>query len=222
MFSGIGVSAVNGIYSFQPLTVGTYTIVYTYTNNINCLIDLFTNVIVSDCSVTSCPASITFNNTQTITGVTYQASSSIITNTNYLVNAGSTITLKAGNSITLSPNSEVKANSTSNFTAQISNCTQTSARIAGNNIIEDLPIEKGNVEIFIYPNPFEKMLTIQVVGDELSKIKVATLDGKITYDIQNLEKETYIFQSEILPNGIYLVNIETKNGTMFNKKIIKN
>ncbi|MBC7643468.1 MAG: T9SS type A sorting domain-containing protein [Flavobacterium sp.] len=224
VFSGLGITLLNGIYSFNSTIagLGTKLISYSYTNISGNQVTIYHNIVVSDCSSISCPGSLIFNNPQTVTGVTYQASNSIITDTNYLVNAGSIKTLKAGNSVTLSPNSEVKANSTSNFTAQIANCTQTSARIAGNNIIEDLPIEKGNVEIVIYPNPFEKMFNIQVVGDELSKIKVATLDGKIIYDIQNLEKETYIFQSEILPNGIYLVNIETKNGTMFNKKIIKN
>ena len=191
IFSGNGVVYSNNIYSFNSTNagLGVHTITYSYTNNLGCLVNLYSNVNVSDCTSTSCPGNLIFDNQQTISSANYQAANSIITNTNYLVNAGSTITLKAGNYITFSPSSEVKAGSTSNFTAQITNCTQTSARNSTKDKPEGFAIDKSNIDVKMYPNPFEKIFNIQVTGNEISKIKITTLDGKIISNLQNIKSE---------------------------------
>lgn len=219
VFSGNGVTLSNGIYSFNGNTagLGAKTITYTYTNNLGCLVNVYSNITVSDCSSTSCPGNLIFDYPQTISSASYQAANSIITNTNYIVNAGSTINLKAGNSITFSPMSEIKSGSTSNFIAQIAQCTQTSARITN----ESNEI-KENIDVQIYPNPFDKIFNIKITGDELSKITLLTLEGKIIYNVPNIQSNFYNIESDSLQKGIYIVYIETKNGLTFNKKIIKN
>ena len=224
VFSGNGVSFSNGIYNFNSTTtgLGTNLITYTYTNTLGCLVNLYSNINVSDCSLTICPSDLVFDNPQVISSANYQAITSIITNTNYLVNPNSTITLKSGNYITMSPLSEVKVSATSSFNAQIANCIETSTIEFKKNQSNDSKKVKNKIDVIIYPNPFDKIFTIQVEDDNISKIQIITLEGKIIFDIQNIASKIYDVQTQILPNGIYIVYIETESGIVFNKKIIKN
>lgn len=50
VFSGTGVSNSLGVYSFNPSTVGTYNIVYTYTNSIGCAVNAICQKTVSTCT----------------------------------------------------------------------------------------------------------------------------------------------------------------------------
>lgn len=219
-FSGSGVTLSNdGIYSFNANTagLGIKTLTYTYTNNLGCLVNVYSQITVSDCSSASCPGNLVFDNPQIVSLATYQASNTIITNNNYIVNIGTTINLKAGNSITFSPMSEIKSGSSSNFTAQIGPCIQTSARIAN-----DSNMIKENIEVQIYPNPFDKIFNIKIVGDELSKVTIVTMEGKTIFNVSNIQSDFYDIESDSMQKGVYIVYIETKNGLTFNKKIIKN
>ena len=73
-----------------------------------------------------------------------------------------------------------------------------------------------------FPNPFDKIFNIKIIGDELSKIAVITLEGKIIFNKSNIQSDVYNIESDSFQKGIYIVYIETKNGLMFNIKIIKN
>jgi hypothetical protein len=50
VFSGIGVSNSLGIYSFNPISSGTYNIIYTYTNNLGCSVDVVCQKTVNVCT----------------------------------------------------------------------------------------------------------------------------------------------------------------------------
>lgn len=218
VFTGPGVSFSGGGYTFSASTLapGNYTILYTYTNTSNCVISISSDIVVSDCSSSSCPGTLTFITTEPATTATYQAKFTIVTNTNYLVNPGSTITLKAGNSITFSPSSEVKVNSTSNFTAQIADCTQTSQRV-----MEDENPTKKVSTMIISPNPTNGYTTIRMNDALFNKIIISTIDGRIVYTEVMKETSEYAYDTSNLTKGIYIISIETNDGELISKKLIK-
>lgn len=215
VFSGPGVSGT----SFNASTaggLGVKTITYTYTNSQQCTVTIASNITVSACNSTSCPGSLVFNTTEPSTSRTYQANGSIITNTNYIVNSGSTITLKAGDSITFSINSEIKAGS--DFTAQIGPCTQTSARYTDE---EENPMV-SNDDLKLYPNPTNGILSIEMPNSSIDKISIFSLDGKLILDSRIEPTNSYQVDVSSCNNGLYILKIETTDGKKINKKIIKN
>ncbi|WP_445453227.1 T9SS type A sorting domain-containing protein [Flavobacterium sp. 25HG05S-40] len=219
VFTGTaGVTFSGGLYSFNAALAGpgTHTIKYRYTNNLGCLISIYSNITVSPCSTGSCPGNLIFNTQEPSTTATYQASNTIVTNTNYLVNAGSTITLVAGNSITFSPNSEVKSNSTSNFTARLAACTQTSAKMAPSET--EVTVNK---ELLLFPNPANDFTTIHLNNGEFKKVIITTIEGRIVLNEAVKETSEYQYNTSPLTSGIYIVSIETNDGEIISKKLIK-
>jgi hypothetical protein len=221
VFTGNGVINNNGIYSFNAATagIGIKTITYSYINNLECLVNVHSQITVSDCSSSSCPGNLIFNTIEPATLATYQAANTIITNTNYIVNAGSSISLVAGNSITFSPSSEVKASATSNFTASLAPCVQTSARIIEEEIVKEKIIEDT---VSLFPNPTNEIITISTKTSDLKRITICSIEGKIVFS-QSIEKNN-LYQLNVAnyQNGIYLAIIETHDGKIYKEKIIKN
>lgn len=223
IFTGNGVqfNINNGVYSFNPSIAGEglKNINYVYTNNVGCQITISANILVSQCSSSSCPGNLIFNTIEPAVSASYQASNTIITNTNYLVNAGSTIALVAGKSITFSPSSEVKANATSSFTASLVPCVQTSARIIEEEIVKEKIIEDT---VTLFPNPTKEIITISTKTSDLKRITICSIEGKIVF-IQNIEKNN-LYQLNVAnyQNGIYLAIIETNDGKTHIEKLIKN
>lgn len=222
VFSGppgsISLSGTTYTFNSTAAGLGTHTIIYTYNNNIGCSVTISSTITVSACSPTSCPGNLVFNSTELASNATYQAANTITTNTNYLVNAGSTITLVAGNSITFSPSSEVKANSSSDFTARIGPCTQTSARVSEEEIESFLEEEK----ITLFPNPTKESITISAKVNNLKKLTVYAIDGKMVFNHDIEEANSFQLDVSNYQNGIYIAIIETDDGTIFKEKIIKN
>lgn len=222
-------TSINNITgTWSPALNNQVTTTYTFTpNSSQCTSPTLTTMTITvlpasdpSCPANNCPASLTFTTTEGAANATYQASNTIVTNTNYLVNAGSTITLKAGNSITFSPSSEVKANSSSNFTAQIAACSP-SARMV-EELDKDLTEQKLSNEFVVYPNPTKDNLTLEIRNDKISRILITTLEGKIVFE--KLIEETNSHQLDIssYQNGLYMLNVETIGGQRLNRKIIKN
>lgn len=223
-FSGNGVTG--NTFNASIAGVGIHNIIYTYTNSSRCTITISDQIEVlaqddPQCNSINCPQNLVFDTTESLTLATYQAANTIVTNTNYLVNAGSTITLVAGNSITLSPSSEVKANSSSNFTARLAPCTQTSARF--NDIQETKEFSALDKDkLTLYPNPTKELITISSSNINLKSITVYSIDGKLICS-QNTDKTTsYQLNISNYQNGIYLAIIETEDGKIHKEKIIKN
>lgn len=161
-------------------------------------------------------------NTETNTGsIVYQNYSSITTQTNYnLTLSTQDVTLKAKDFIKLKPNTHIKSGS--KLLAKIQPCTITQ------NKTSDLEEEKNNeliksyLDITMYPNPSNSNITFNYKLERINKITIFSLDGKqvINQLLNNLNE--YQLNISNLENGIYLVNIETKEGKRHTQKLIKN
>ncbi|CAL2104905.1 exported hypothetical protein [Tenacibaculum sp. 190524A02b] len=68
----------------------------------------------------------------------------------------------------------------------------------------------------IYPNPVHKDLLINT-NETITKISIHNLIGKKVY-----EGKTKLLKTENLPNGIYLLTLQTQSGKTGTKKFIKN
>lgn len=220
VFSGTGITFGGGVYSLNSnlsLSPGIITISYTYSNSSGCFVTVYSNIKVITCEPSNCPSNLTFSTPELATLETYQAANTIITNTNYIVNAGSTITLTAGNSITFNPLSEIKANSTSNFTAKIEACSPSSRKT---NEKEKELIEEE--KLTLYPNPTNEIITISTNNSNLKKISVYSIEGKMVYDKEIEKTNSHQLNVSSFQNGIYLALIETVEGKVYKEKIIKN
>ena len=99
------------------------------------------------------------------------------------------------------------------------------ARIVGTNVDMGayeydaaLSIESPNISnIFsVYPNPTNGLITIET-NQEIKSVKLFSLDGKLLLEGQNSN-----LQIDNFPSGIYMLYLESVNGTTLYKKIIKN
>lgn len=171
-----------------------------------------------NCTSNTCPDNLSFTVTETSVLATYQASNTIVTNTNYLVNSGSEITLTAGNSITFSPNSEIKSGS--NYIAKIQACTLESGKQVKEKISEIENVQENN-SLIIYPNPTENIVNINSKDGNIKSVFINSIDGKNVLN-QNLSN-TNLMQLDIsnYERGIYLVTVEIENGNIIKSKIIK-
>jgi len=74
--------------------------------------------------------------------------------------------------------------------------------------------------VFIYPNPTNSIITIDS-SQTLLSFKVYDESGKTIFRKENINNESKVsFNLEALPNGLYLVEIETANGAITKKLII--
>ncbi|ASK28903.1 hypothetical protein CEY12_01715 [Chryseobacterium sp. T16E-39] len=76
--------------------------------------------------------------------------------------------------------------------------------------------ETAKDEIIIYPNPASDLITIRSKED-LKSITIISLDGKAIQKAPNHK----VIDIADLPNGVYVVQIEFKNGKIISKKISK-
>ena len=83
------------------------------------------------------------------------------------------------------------------------------------------PIAEEN-NFSVYPNPVSGMLTIQIPEEEEDNITVDLLDaqGKMVKINKAVNGQTINMTLKGLPDGMYLLKLGTKNGTL-TKKIIK-
>jgi hypothetical protein len=215
-FSGSGVSG--NIFSPSTAGLGLHTLTFTYTNSSNCQVVLPANIIVSECSSTSCPGNLVFDNTQPTTPANYQAAIDIVTNGNYIVNTGSTIDLKAGNSITIDTDSWIKNGSL--FLAEIADCIQTSERLVQTTEEKQLEELNGN-KIALYPNPTDSLVTILSTQSDIKSIIIVAIDGKIIFSKNNINQKEFLLNIDNYEEGLYIIAIETMDKTIIQRKIIK-
>ena len=74
---------------------------------------------------------------------------------------------------------------------------------------------KSENAVLIYPNPTSNLVQVNIENHELDKIKIYSILGKLVK-----VSSTSIFSISNLPNGQYLVFIQTNNGN-YTKKIVK-
>lgn len=92
--------------------------------------------------------------------------------------------------------------------------------------IDDVSLRKGNLsdtvfnekEIRIYPNPSDNQIFIEgIISEEIEKVTLFDINGrKIAIRLDN---NTMDISS--LTSGIYMLNIETKDGSVLTEKLIK-
>lgn len=86
-----------------------------------------------------------------------------------------------------------------------------------------LPDTKSGFRILVYPNPAKDMITIDLASLGISSgekfISVATIAGKIIYS-KKMKGDTTEIDLSHQANGMYLINVQTSNGS-YTQKIIK-
>lgn len=77
--------------------------------------------------------------------------------------------------------------------------------------------ERGKI-VAVYPNPFEYYINIHYT--ESYYLRVLDITGKLIYE-QNVTSEYYQLNTSQFKNGVYILNISSKNNININQKIIK-
>ncbi|MDF2552717.1 MAG: hypothetical protein K0R77_1992 [Chryseobacterium sp.] len=172
-----------------------------------------------------CLASINLSSQENNSSHTYQASQSIVAESNYSISSGKNIIMKAGNNISLLPNTYIENGA--NFLAKIEDCNcsenvgKSKNTAQRDNMFLDLRNsqklyeEKNIMGVEIYPNPTSDILNIKT-NSKIESISVVGVDGK-TFNVVLNENKIDVID---LPSGVYIINIETKHG-IFKKKFIK-
>ncbi len=244
IFYGTGVSFNANTYSFNALTagIGNHILSYTYTNNLGCSVTISDNITVLgdnhiDCE--SCPDNLMFSSTESSTLITYNTSNFIETNTNYLVNSASDITLKAGNFIVIKAESQI--NSGSQFFARIENCDGSQTGKISNSVTEiikqpkifSLPrnIDSYNINensefeenfdilgLLISPNPSKGLVNIVTSLNGELQVNVFDIYGK---EVINTKVIDNFLNVSNLASGIYIIKITEGGNTATRKLVIK-
>jgi hypothetical protein len=83
-------------------------------------------------------------------------------------------------------------------------------------VLSTADLKQKAEELTIYPNPSSDLITV-TSKDDIKKVTVIALDGKIVLTADNSEK----IDVSKLSKGVYILQGELKNGTVISKKIIK-
>lgn len=190
------------------------TITLTVTNSAGCVKTISQNI-TSNCNTQpTCDANLTFNNTQTATAQ-HQASQTITTNTNYIVNNGIDIDLKAGQTVVISPNAHIKNGSV--FLAHIGPCTQAKAQKQS----DSKPVINTIDQVLIYPNPTPDFVNIELSDSFMTEITVNSIEGRLIHYKKTPNVNYYSLDLSPYEKGVYLLNLKTSTGESVTKKIVK-
>ncbi|MCI3935978.1 T9SS type A sorting domain-containing protein [Chryseobacterium aahli] len=170
--------------------------------------------------INNCTPDIVLDSPELHNNYTYQANNSIVTTNNYTISSPKNITMKAGNSITLLPNTNIMNGST--YLAFIEGCEITEESSTGKNRIFpkiSLSIDldkKIKSSVKIYPNPSSEVLNIKT-DSKINKVSLVDATGRKV----NVKLEDNKIDVRVLPAGIYLISVETKDGISTEKFIKK-
>jgi hypothetical protein len=91
-------------------------------------------------------------------------------------------------------------------------------------IIQDATVGINEVNktnnLIIYPNPSSGIFVFENKGNENNEIQVFDVNGKLVDRFQIKENSTQTLNYNHLSNGLYLVNVIGKNGTVSSSKIV--
>jgi len=97
------------------------------------------------------------------------------------------------------------------------------------NTITGLKTKRENTdEINVYPNPFTDIFSVEIDLDYNTRIdiKIYTIEGVLVYsnngEFLNKGKSKIDIRPGSLPGGIYLISVQSKEGWVLRRKIIKN
>lgn len=168
-----------------------------------------------------CDANITLSTAEPNQIHTYAFSDFINTNLNYSITTNQDITFEAGNFIQLDANTHISKGGQCLGIIQpcgeIIGSSTTSERPALNNYTATKAIE--NNDLILFPNPSNDIVNLYYQKG-IKNITVIAIDGKAIYNtIVNGDTE-YVLNVKNFSKGIYLINIESKEGEFFTKKLI--
>lgn len=87
------------------------------------------------------------------------------------------------------------------------------------NVVVGIDENGQNEVVSVYPNPASEYLQIGSTG-EITNVRIVNTIGQVVYN-QNVGLNKVRVSTDMLPNGVYFVNIETVNGTTTQKVIIE-
>jgi len=77
-----------------------------------------------------------------------------------------------------------------------------------------------NESVLLYPNPMDKLLTIELDNHSSSQITIMTSNGKVVYNNVDLRHTNHLINTSEWSSGLYLIKIVDKN-TIKTYKILK-
>lgn len=220
--------SLNGIYgNWSPPINNLQTTTYTFSpdpifcaQSVNLTIEVL-SVDDPNCEG-QCYPYIVLSNPENNNTFLYKAISSIELNSNYSITGDKNITMRSGKEILLKPNTFIEQNS--EFLARIESCN---SNINRTNKTRKLPTaevkidDKKDEELFIYPNPSTTIVSIKSIKTPISQITLYSIDGRKIFIKKENNNYSEIDVSQML-KGIYIIDIQLKNGDTISKKIIKN
>jgi hypothetical protein len=88
-----------------------------------------------------------------------------------------------------------------------------------NNVITSNVSELLDNKIKIYPNPASENIEIENFEGKESNIIISDINGKVCYnEKRSFNDKIEKISIQNLPNGIYFISINDKNGNVFNSK----
>lgn len=79
--------------------------------------------------------------------------------------------------------------------------------------------EASEQRVSVSPNPTKDLVVVEC--ENLKGISVYTLDGRMTKTNNGLNADVFTLDMSDVPQGIYVLRVETREGTVINRKIIK-
>jgi len=201
--SSVGTDVVTACNSYHWIDGSTYTSntnneTFVLTNSVGC-----DSLVSLDLSIQNIDTTLSFSGT-TITAnamaISYQW---LDCNSNYLPITGATNQMYT-----------ITTNGSYAVIVSNGNCADTTACIDITNLGLESNLEL--LEVNVFPNPFEDVITIEFETFDMFEITVSNIEGKIVYKANNRKTIT----SSNLEKGIYIVTVLTKD-KYFYKKIIK-
>lgn len=82
-------------------------------------------------------------------------------------------------------------------------------------IVADIQQDKIDKELIISPNPAVEYINISALAEDISSVRIYSLNGRLIMENQNNNR----INIQQLINGIYIVQVTTKNGFVTTKKL---
>ncbi len=159
----------------------------------------------------SCPTTVTLTAPLTGTKIVEQASEHLIASNS--IQSGD-IAYRAGKSVTLNPGFEVKPGTV--FEASIAACSPIEMKLA--------TWEENVFSLGSYPNPFAQNTLIEYTIPENAMVSINILDVRGTVisrllsdKVQEGGTHRITFESDTLPEGVYICTLTTPNGRKTHK-----
>ncbi|OFX17945.1 MAG: hypothetical protein A2033_15320 [Bacteroidetes bacterium GWA2_31_9] len=77
-----------------------------------------------------------------------------------------------------------------------------------------------NKSTLFYPNPFTKELMLNINGLQISNINIYSSIGSLVYS-RRVDSNNLVLDLEMIPVGIYIINLTSDNDILYSRKLFK-